>query len=57
MRFLFTHHFSYFDMALLAIASALLDSKDWFMAFAVIVIGALISFLMEQHYNISRSNP
>lgn len=57
MRFLFTHRFGYFDMAVLAIAGAVLDTKSWFMAFAVIVVGSLISFLSEQHYNISRSDP
>ncbi|MDH1236490.1 hypothetical protein [Stutzerimonas stutzeri] len=57
MRFLFTHRFGYFDMAVLAIASAMMDTKSWFMAFAVIIVGSLISFLSEQHYNISRSDP
>lgn len=52
MRFLFTNHVSWFEVALFAAVSVTHDLHGWLAAGAVLGAGALISVIAEKHYNI-----
>ena len=51
MRFLFTPHFSWFEVFFIAVAGAAWDAHDWLLGLAVLGIGALIAVAAEKHYN------
>ena len=52
MRFLFTHHFSWFEVIFIGVVGATWDTHNWLIGLAVLAVGALIAIAAEKHYNI-----